>query len=76
MLPTGRFERARFFRQKFEEEFPKPRYCGACYFLEDWDYRAPGIQPRLCIDCGNKIRNWYEKLDRYLEEQNGQRKNL
>ena len=68
--------RALYIREEFEEQNPKPKYCGACDFLEDWDYRAPGVQPRLCVDCSGNFRRWYEHLDRYLEEQHGQRKNL
>lgn len=68
MLPKDKFEKARYLRQEFEEQSPYPKFCGACYFLEDWDYIAPGDKPRLCIDCAGAIVQWHKKLDSYLED--------
>ena len=62
------FDKARYLREQFEEQNPRPKYCGVCYFLEDWDSRAPGQEPRLCIDCAGAIRYWYKKMDKFLEE--------
>ena len=64
----NQFEYTRYLREAFEEQNPKPKYCGVCYFLEDWDYRAPGDEPRLCLDCAGNFREWYQKMDRFLEE--------